>query len=203
MNLAQRQGLVEENIGLAFHAANTYVARYPRLRDMIKDLEQEAFLGLVQAAEKYDVAKGKFGTYAWYWASARIRDYVHASVNPVSGMPNTQRGGRAAVFVPRVEFIGDTMGGVANTDEELLDAPEVASRFRDELVAMVRARTQSQNPERDVDLFLTAVIDPEPGSPREDGWAGEGMTRQRIEQIRRRVRPLFADLVADYRGEAA
>lgn len=198
MTSFQQQQLVEDNIGLAFAVANQYVARFPRLRDMRKDLEQEAFLGLVQAAKKYDESKGTFGTYAWYWASSRIRDYVHANVNPASGVPNTQRNGQPAVFLGSESFDlkhVDTVGA-ENLDEETLDKDEVTARFKDELVGLMRTKTESRNPERDVDVFLSPIT----GEISEEQAK---MSKQRVLQVRKRVRPLFEALAADYRGEAA
>lgn len=194
LSLSQRR-LVEENINLAYHAACHYLARYPRLESMRDDLKQEALLGLTMAAAKYKPSAGKFSTYAWYWAYARIREYARAAINPVSGAPGTQRGGKQAVYVPRESF-EDWMLGAANENYDTLDAAEVATRFRSELVDLMRTRTLAKNPERDVGVFLSPIT----GDISDEQ---EAMSKQRIEQVRRRVRPLFADLAADYQQEAA
>ena len=46
-------------------------------RDDYDDIIQEGFIGLLQAAEKYEKSKGKFTTYSFYWIKARIIEYLH------------------------------------------------------------------------------------------------------------------------------
>jgi RNA polymerase primary sigma factor len=61
--------LVEDHLGLVMHLAKRYAGSYQgqHLLDL-EDLYQEGVLGLLHAAEKFDVRKGfRFSTYATYW----------------------------------------------------------------------------------------------------------------------------------------
>ena len=64
LTLEERNKLVEENLGLATHFASQFRAS----RMEFEDLVQEAYLGLMDAAERFDPARGnKFSTYArWH-----------------------------------------------------------------------------------------------------------------------------------------
>lgn len=207
MNLtAQQQQLVADNQGLAISLVTQYVRQYPKLEYLREDLIQEALLGLAMAAEKFQEAKGKFSTYAYFWMKAQVREYARRSLNPASGAPGYQRHGAKAVYLhsapledwdhPRCEI--DVVG---------LDARRLATRVQHELVGRMVESTESKNPERDVAVFLAGVCETRTGmnqnTAAKEPWAGTGMTRQRIEQIRKRVRPLFEALAADYRSEAA
>ena len=62
--------LIEANLKLASSIAYKY-ASYGSIP--VEDLEQEGFLGLVEAVPRYDPAKqATFSTYATYWVRARI-----------------------------------------------------------------------------------------------------------------------------------
>ena len=70
----ERNKLVEENMGLAVHFANNYQVS----RMEFEDIVQEAYLGLIDAAELFDPTRGtKFSTYAGWHILKRIMDAVH------------------------------------------------------------------------------------------------------------------------------
>ncbi len=70
----KRNKLVTDNMGLATHFANHVQAS----RMEYKDLVQEAYLGLIDAAERYDPARGtKFSTYARWHILKIIMDAIH------------------------------------------------------------------------------------------------------------------------------
>jgi len=70
----ERNKLVEENMGLAVHFANNYQVS----RMEFEDIVQEAYLGLIDAAELFDPERGtKFSTYAGWHILKRIMDAVH------------------------------------------------------------------------------------------------------------------------------
>jgi RNA polymerase sigma factor (sigma-70 family) len=70
----KRNRLVEANIGLSTHFASQFQAsrmEYP-------DLVQEAHMGLIDAAEKFDPKRGtKFSTYARWHIMKRVMDAIH------------------------------------------------------------------------------------------------------------------------------
>jgi RNA polymerase sigma factor (sigma-70 family) len=61
--------LVEHHLGLVVHLAKRYARSYQGHHILdLDDLVQEGVLGLMHAAEKFDVHKGfRFSTYATYW----------------------------------------------------------------------------------------------------------------------------------------
>lgn len=70
----ERNRIVEENLGLATHFAEDYAAS----RMEFEDLVQEARLGLIDAAERFDPKRGtKFSTYARWHILKRIMDAIH------------------------------------------------------------------------------------------------------------------------------
>lgn len=70
----KRNELVEANIGLATHFAK----RFQASRMEYEDLVQEAHMGLIDAAEKFDTKRGtKFSTYARWHIVKRVMDAIH------------------------------------------------------------------------------------------------------------------------------
>ena len=66
---ADRDGLVNAHIGLAYSFARGCQNRGLPL----EDLRQEALLGLLEAAERFDPGRGtQFGTYAVHWIRKRL-----------------------------------------------------------------------------------------------------------------------------------
>jgi len=65
--------LVEANLPFVVHVAR----RYRRWGIPLDDLVQQGNIGLLEAARRFDEAKGcRLVTYAAYWIRAEIRDYV-------------------------------------------------------------------------------------------------------------------------------
>lgn len=70
----RRNELVEQNIGLSTHFADKFQAS----RMEYADLVQEAHMGLIDAAEKFDPDRGtKFSTYARWHILKRVMDAIH------------------------------------------------------------------------------------------------------------------------------
>ncbi len=68
------QALVLHMIPLGIRYAKKYAARYPESSLTYEDMEQEAFLGIMHAADLYEPDRGtKFSTYAVYWIEQYIR----------------------------------------------------------------------------------------------------------------------------------
>jgi len=75
MDRAAREELILSNQPLVFFIAKKY--HVPGLP--LKDLVQEGNIGLMKAAETFDPAKGKFGTYAFWWIKAYILRAIEES----------------------------------------------------------------------------------------------------------------------------
>lgn len=69
-----RETLVTHTMPLGIGYARKYASRYPEISLTCEDLEQEAFLGIMHAAELYSPDEGtKFSTYAVFWIEQYIR----------------------------------------------------------------------------------------------------------------------------------
>ena len=56
------------NIPLGIYFANKYASKYPDIGLSLDDISQEALMGVMKAAERYDPkADCKFSTYAAFW----------------------------------------------------------------------------------------------------------------------------------------
>lgn len=74
LSISERNALVEANMGLATHFASNFQAS----RMEFEDLVQEAYMGLIDAAELYDPKRGtKFSTYARWHILKRVMDSIH------------------------------------------------------------------------------------------------------------------------------
>ncbi|WP_027625749.1 sigma-70 family RNA polymerase sigma factor [Clostridium lundense] len=70
--------LIEQNTGIVYKLANKFYVEDTNSIDK-EDLEQEGFIGLMIAAEKYDFnnpKKAKFTTYAVHWIYSKINRYI-------------------------------------------------------------------------------------------------------------------------------
>lgn len=65
---------IERNIPLAIYFAGRYAAKYPHTGLTPDDISQEAVMGLMKAAERYDPEENcKFSTYAAFWIGQTVR----------------------------------------------------------------------------------------------------------------------------------
>ena len=68
------QSLVLHTMPFGIRYAKKYAARYPESSLTCEDMEQEAFLGIMHAADLYQPERGtKFSTYSVYWIEQYIR----------------------------------------------------------------------------------------------------------------------------------
>jgi RNA polymerase primary sigma factor/RNA polymerase sporulation-specific sigma factor len=77
-NKAALDEIIENNKGVVFKLANKYYTSYTNSIDR-EDLEQEGFIGLIIAAERYDFEKSnraQFITYAVYWVNHKINRFI-------------------------------------------------------------------------------------------------------------------------------
>lgn len=72
-----QQHLVEDNLAFAYAIARRYQSYLGRSLDL-DDLRQEATLGLIEAARRFDTERGFcFSTYAIFWVRRQIHKALH------------------------------------------------------------------------------------------------------------------------------
>lgn len=80
---SQQKTFASENIHLAQSFTKQLINRVPNLRHHQEDLQQAAYMGLIQAAQRFDSTKASFGTYAYWWMRAETGRYTQALASPV------------------------------------------------------------------------------------------------------------------------
>ncbi len=105
--------LVESHLGFA-----AWVARAHRdLGVSVEDLEAEGYLGLLEAALRFDPGRGvKFSTYAAWWVRKRVQNFVAVQAGLVR-LPDYQRRRLAAVRLAERDLTAAT--GRSPTAEEI------------------------------------------------------------------------------------
>lgn len=120
-----RNKLVEDNLKLAKQFARGYGASNMEAAD----LEQEAYLGLLDAAETYDPSRGKFSTFARWHVKKRIMEAIHRD-NDIIRTPRRRSGIRcSSLDFEDVQTIADSRKNFS----EFLEESERESRIRDTL----------------------------------------------------------------------
>ena len=141
--------------------AISMAAKYRRYGAPLNDLTQEATVGLMKAASKFDPDRGvRFSTYAVWWIKASIQDYVMRNWSLVrTGSTSSQK----ALFFnmrrvrARIEAELSAEGGEANPlDVQKEIAEELGVPLRD--VEMMDARLAGS------DFSLNAQQSPQPVS---------------------------------------
>ena len=134
--------------------AISMAARYRRYGAPMPDLIQEAGVGLMKAAEKFDPDRGvRFSTYAVWWIKASIQDYVMRNWSMVrTGSTSSQK----ALFF-NLRRVRAKLEREAGADGEVLDGHRLremiadrgrraAARRRDDGRAARRRRLLAQRP---------------------------------------------------------
>lgn len=81
---AALQKLILCNIPLGIYFANKYAAKYPEIGLSMDDISQEALIGVMKAAERYDPAAAcKFSTYAAFWIGQTIRRAIEDKADAI------------------------------------------------------------------------------------------------------------------------
>ena len=81
---AALQKLILCNIPLGIYFANKYAAKYPDIGLSLDDISQEALVGVMKAAERYDPeAECKFSTYAAFWIGQTIRRAIEDKADAI------------------------------------------------------------------------------------------------------------------------
>lgn len=101
----QRNALVEQNLGLAHKLARKYFKGAIELDDLL----QEAFIGLVEAADRWEPERGAFSTCAYVWMNSRLllasKRHYHAVY-----VPNNRRESWS-----KIRKMADNMSGTKET----------------------------------------------------------------------------------------
>lgn len=74
-NLQNEELLIQENIGLVIHIAQSFKPRNPLELDEYVQLGR---IGLLKAIRNYDSSKAALTTFAWYYISGEIKRYLQS-----------------------------------------------------------------------------------------------------------------------------
>lgn len=181
--IASRDDLIIFNTKLAFARAKRWEGRGVPF----EDLEQEAMVGLIKAADKFDPSRGvKFSTHATPWIDNELRRCVQKAKTVRLPIYVQQEGGEDAVH-PSFKEAG------TSEDEGVLDPEDRSSPTPDEEVEMNRWRALVRErlgllSEREV-LVLTKFYGLDGGIPGTVSTIAEDLNLSpgRITQIRKRA----------------
>lgn len=128
--------LLEINRGIVYKVANKFCIEGSNSID-IEDLEQEGYIGLMVAAERYDInnpKKAKFTTYAVHWIYSKINRYVNAKSTNEEISLNTPIGEEGD------NELMDTIKGVDYSFEDVEEKIYI-EQLREELEKVMHERT--------------------------------------------------------------
>ncbi len=146
----EAKALVEQNLPLVRHVLAGVAAHYPRHADR-EELAQAATLGLVEAAARYDEARG---VPFERWASLRVRGAIVDAVRALDFAPRTLRSAAREVESARNQLESEL--GRTPTAEELASRAGIS---REDL-ASLQGRVH-----RSLVLSLDAPVGEEDGDP--------------------------------------
>ncbi|MEJ6710017.1 MAG: RNA polymerase factor sigma-32 [Amylibacter sp.] len=123
--------------------AISMASKFKRYGGNTQDLIQEAGVGLMKAAEKFDPDRGvRFSTYAQWWIKAAIQDYVMRNWSMVrTGSTSSQK----ALFF-NLKRVQATLERDSNVQGEVLDGHQLSEMIAQEIgvplrdVEMMRGR---------------------------------------------------------------
>jgi RNA polymerase sigma factor for flagellar operon FliA len=166
-----RDRLVQETLPLVQRVALTIGSRLPHTVEM-SDLTQAGVLGLLDAADKFDSAKGvRFATYA----ELRIRGAILDSLRSLDWVPRSLR--RQRRELQSAESRLEARLGREPSDEELALAMELSlAALRAKRERVRRSEIASGTPES-FDRVVALTIDPSSPDPQ------ELLERREIEQL--------------------
>jgi RNA polymerase sigma-32 factor len=115
--------------------AISMASRYRRYGAPMPDLIQEAGVGLMKAAEKFDPDRGvRFSTYAVWWIKASIQDYVMRNWSMVrTGSTSSQK----ALFF-NLRRVRARLERQAGANGEVLDGPRLREMIAEEVGVPLR-----------------------------------------------------------------
>lgn len=155
-----------------------------------EDIEQQAYLGLMQAARRFDPAKGfRFFTFARWWVKASVRDYVFANARIVR--PSSSVAGKKAFFsgANAPDFSLDAR--YKGEGEPLLDSLIWTDPSADEAIADDQGRQRIRKavtklPAREKHIITERYLS-ESGASLEEIGGHFGVSKERIRQLEQRA----------------
>ncbi len=178
--------------------AISMAAKYRRYGAAMNDLTQEAAIGLMKAAEKFDPDRGfRFSTYAVWWIKAQLQDYVMRNWSLVRTGSTTAQ--KSLFFnLRRVEA---KLRREATSRGEVLDANGLRKAVAEELgvteveVAVMEGRLAGS----DASLNATQAAD-EDGREWIDALEDEGMQAAELFETKHDAAALSARLTVALQG---
>jgi RNA polymerase sigma factor for flagellar operon FliA len=156
-----RDRLIQETLPLVARVAGAIGSRLPHSVEM-SDLTQAGVLGLLDAAEKFDHAKGvRFRTYA----ELRIRGAILDSLRSLDWVPRSLR--RQRRELQRAESLLEAKHGRKSTNEELASVMELSVAELDAARERVRRAEVASFGTESFDRVVALTVDPRSPDPHE------------------------------------
>ena len=152
--------------------AISMASKFRRYGASTQDLIQEAGVGLMKAADKFDPDRGvRFSTYAQWWIKAAIQDYVMRNWSMVrTGSTSSQK----ALFF-NLKRVQATLEREANAAGEELDSHQLAEKIANEIGVPLRDVEMMQGRLSGSDFSLNAQqSSDEEGREWQDALADDG-----------------------------
>ena len=183
-----RERLVQETLPLVARVAGAIGSRLPHCVEMA-DLTQAGVLGLLDAADKFDRAKGvRFATYA----ELRIRGAILDSLRGLDWVPRSLR--RQRRELQSASSVLEARLGREPSDEELASAVEVSPAELRAMRERVRRAEIASGGAESFDRVVALTIDPSSPDPQEllERREIEGLLARAIEKLPARERLVVA-----------
>ena len=152
--------------------AISMASKFRRYGASTQDLIQEAGVGLMKAADKFDPDRGvRFSTYAQWWIKAAIQDYVMRNWSMVrTGSTSSQK----SLFF-NLKRVQATLEREANAAGEELDSHQLAEKIANEIGVPLRDVEMMQGRLSGSDFSLNAQqSSDEEGREWQDALADDG-----------------------------
>lgn len=187
-----RDQIIRANIGLVMVLAlRLKLGSVP-----IEDVIQEGIGGMVEAIERFDLSREvRFGTYAMWWAKARITLYVKR-IRSVVRPRSTDVAQQDASLDAVVSEEGDATFGDLLADEAELPDVQHAQADHDHRVRQALWRVRGRLGPLGWDVVELRLCAGEDGATLEELGEKHGVSRERVRQVELKVR----DLLGRYLG---
>ena len=172
----------DDLLGLARRFVEWFLRRWPRLESHAEDLRQEAAIGALLAAKKFEPARRVgFVTYAWWQMRGQVTRYLRNAFD------------RPKVLRELAQSIPSPLDA-AEAVQLPCDASTVIALLRPVLLEATRPMRHRKYPRalgagahRDVELFLLVLQ----GESLAEAGRKFGISRERARQLVEKLRPAF------------